>query len=127
MTVDPPVPHPEAPLVDPATACTLPPSRRAERLAWIRREITPRVRASERLRDGLALELASFPGIETALARWIELERACCSGLALQRFASAVPGQVRLEIRGLDPDAPIVRSLVPATPPARGRRPCGRV
>lgn len=90
---------------DAAAACTLSPDGLAERLAWIRTEVVPHVVETERVDDGLALELAAAPGLAGTLERWIALERECCAGLSFARRASAAPGRLRLEIRGIDPDA----------------------
>jgi hypothetical protein len=97
--------------MDPVSSCTLADDELANRLAWIRAEILPHARGMERLADGVAWELAEAPGLAEKLDRLIELERACCSSLVFARTASATPGGLRLEIRGVDPDAEILRAL----------------
>lgn len=108
-----PTPRPDAEPAasEPAPVCTLPADGLAERLAWIRREILPHAIRTVRLDDGLAFELAPAAGLAETLDRLIALERECCRGLALERRAGATPGGLRLEVRGLDPDASILRSL----------------
>ena len=98
--------------LDPAEACTLSPEGRAERLAWIRERILPHALETQRIAHGLAFELADAPGLAEDLDRWIALERACCSSIAFARRASATPGRLRLEVRGVDADAAIFRGLV---------------
>jgi|GEM_PF-6977733 len=107
-----------SPAEDPADFCTLPPDGLQERLAWIRREILPHVVETLRLASGLAFELAAAPGLEGQLDRLIAKEAECCSGIVLERMESASPGRIRLEIRGVDPDAPLLRSLAGVTEPA---------
>jgi hypothetical protein len=69
--------------------------------------------ATERLPDGLAWELASAPGLAASLDALVARERACCAGLRFEHAPSAVADRERLEIHGVDPDAPIFRSLLP--------------
>ena len=87
------------------TTCTLSPQRLEERLAWIREEILPHARRSERLADGFAWELEAVPGLVDKLDRWIALERQCCGGLAFELEPGSEPGTLRLEVRGIDADA----------------------
>ena len=110
-------------MVDPAEICTLPPEDLTERLAWVRAEILPHAIETVRLQRGLAFELTPVPGLVEKLDRLIELERECCSGIDFERLASATPGGLRLEVRGIDPDAAIFQSLgVPeAQAPVRAR------
>jgi hypothetical protein len=92
-------------------ACTLSADAFAGRIAWIRADILPHARAVERLASGIAWELEDAPGLAEKLDRLIALERDCCSGIVFARVASATPGRIRLEIRGVDPDAPVFRTL----------------
>lgn len=97
--------------LDPAEVCTLSPAGLSERIAWIRKEILPHARRTERLEAGLAWELDAAPGLANKLDHLIALERECCSGIVFERFESATRGRVRLEVRGIDPDAEAFRSL----------------
>jgi hypothetical protein len=97
--------------MDPAKVCTLSADAFAARIAWIRDDILPHARATERLASGLAWELDDAPGLAEKLDRLIALERDCCSGIVFARVASATPGRLRLEIRGVDPDAAVFRSF----------------
>jgi hypothetical protein len=102
---------PATPPSDPLAVCTLPGDQLGDRLAWIRREILPHAVATERRERGLAFELTEAPGLAEKLELLIRLERDCCSGIAFERVASEAPGRLRLEIHGIDPDAPVVKSL----------------
>lgn len=97
--------------LDPEAVCTLPPDGLAERRAWIGREILPHAVETVRLPDGLAVELEAAPGLARSLDQLVELERACCSEIAFRRVESARPDRLRLEIRGVDPDASIFAPL----------------
>jgi hypothetical protein len=106
--------------LDPSVACTLSADGMAERIAWIRSEILPHVLETERLERGLAFELESSPSVVARLDHWVGLERECCSSIVFERAASRTPGRVRLEVRGIDPDAAVFRTLFApaAAPPA---------
>lgn len=112
--------------LDPAKICTLPPDDLTERLGWIERAILPDVVAFSRCENARTLELNAAPGLAWKLERWIEAERSCCSGITLEALASDTPGRTRLEIRGIDPDAPIFLQLEArlehAPPKRRGAR-----
>jgi hypothetical protein len=111
------------PALDTAEVCSLSADGLGERMEWIRREILPRTLETLRLEHGLAFELESAPGVAEKLDRLIALERACCPGLAFERAAGARPGRLRLVVRGIDPDAPVLRGLgVSDAPPPRSRR-----
>lgn len=99
--------------LDPAAVCTLPADPLSERMAWIRAEILPHTLASERSPDGIAWELADAPGLAAKLDRLVALERECCSGIVFSHEASSQPGQIRFEVRGVDPQAPVFASLQP--------------
>jgi hypothetical protein len=97
--------------LDPADVCTLSSDVLAERLAWIRDEILAHARRVERLESGLAWELDAAPGLAKKLDHLIALERECCGGLVFERSEASVPGRLRLEVRGVDPDAAVFRAL----------------
>jgi hypothetical protein len=97
--------------LDPAEVCTLSGDGLAERLAWIRDEILPHVRRTERLASGLAWELDAAPGLAEKLDRLIALERECCGGVVFERTEASAAGLLRLEVRGIDPDAAAFRAL----------------
>ncbi len=108
----------------PVIGCTLSADGISDRLAWIRDEIVPHAVDTVRLERGLAFELAPAPGLAEKLDRLVRLERECCSHIVFERVASATPGRLRLEVRGIDPDAPVFHALrVPsARAPVRARR-----
>lgn len=97
--------------LDPAAVCTLSPDGLADRLAWVRQEILPHAAETVRLADGLAFELAHAPGLADRLDELIRLERDCCPGIVFERTASEAPDRLRFEVRGIDPDASVFRSL----------------
>lgn len=103
---------------DLAEVCTLSPEGLAERIAWVRREILPHAIHSERLPTGIAWELDAAPGLVEKLDRLVTLERECCDGIVFEHGRSAQPGRLRLEVRGVNPDAEAFRSL--REPPAKG-------
>jgi hypothetical protein len=88
-----------------SATCSLSERQLSRRLAWIRDEILPHARRSERFADGIAWELEDAPGLAEKLDRWIALERECCSSVTFARRDGAQPGWIRLEVRGIDPDA----------------------
>ncbi len=110
--------------VDPLAVCTLPPDGREQRLAWIRSEILPHAVDGERIEDGLAWEFDDAPGLAARLDRLVALERECCSGIVFEHQPSQTAGRRRLEVRGIDPQAPIFANLQlePAAPGRVGPR-----
>jgi hypothetical protein len=112
--------------LDPAEICSLPPRDLQERLEWIRREILPHAVGSQRTGSGRAIELEAAAGLEWKLERLIEAERECCSGIDFEQVASAIPGRLRLEIRGVDPDAAIFSTLAGVRPSRGPRSPAAR-
>ncbi len=99
--------------VDPAEVCLLPEAGLSERLAWVRSQILVHAVATERGERCLAWELAEAPGLREKLERLVALERECCSSIAFVHGPGAAPGRLRLEVRGVDPDAAVFRSLRP--------------
>lgn len=113
------VPEAPTPKLDPGDVCTLPADGLAWRLAWMRDQILPHARRTERLEAGLAWELDAVPGLAEKLDRLIALERDCCRGIVFERMQGSVPGGLRLEVRGIDPDAPLLHALH-VRPPSGG-------
>ena len=97
--------------VDPQDVCTLSPDELAERIEWIRQKIVPQTLGRERLTDGVAIEFVDTPGMSETIDQWIELERVCCSEIPWNRRPSETSGQIRLEIRGVNPDGEFFSSL----------------
>lgn len=110
--------------LDPEAICSLPTDARSDRLTWIRDEIVPHVIETRRSDDGLVLELAAAPGVAEKIDHLIELERGCCSEIGFARLDAGAPDRLRLEIRGVDPDAAMFRGLglSHANPPAGAAR-----
>jgi hypothetical protein len=111
LEIDSPDPTTRKAHVDPLAVCTLDGEAMSERLAWVRSEIFPHAIAGERLDDGVAWELDDAPGLAAKLDRLVALERECCSGIDFEHLPSQEPGQRRLEIHGVDPDAAVFASL----------------
>lgn len=97
--------------LDPAEVCTLPTAGLGERLAWVKSEILPHAVASERGERSIAWELTAAPGLAEKLDRLVALERECCSGIVFEHRPGTTAGRLRLEVRGIDPDAAVFRSL----------------
>ncbi len=97
--------------LDPGVICTLSEKDLGERMAWIRDEILPHAHRTERLESGFAWDLVMAPGLAAKLDRLIALERECCSGIVFERSEASVSGRLRLEVRGIDPEAPVFRAL----------------
>jgi hypothetical protein len=97
--------------LDPAAVCSLSPEGLGQRIAWIRDEILPHARRTERRESGLAWELEAVPGLAEKLDHLIALERECCAGIVFARAEASEPGGLRLEVRGIDPDAAVFRAL----------------
>ncbi|MCR9093824.1 MAG: hypothetical protein NXI30_06395 [bacterium] len=99
--------------LDPLAVCSLPSGDLDERLAWIQREILPHATASERRPRGRVIELRDAPGLAAKLDHLISLERDCCAGIVFERGETSRPDHLRLEIRGVDPDASVFAVLDP--------------
>lgn len=112
---------PSEPGVDPLAVCTLDPAALTDRLAWIRETLLPHLAETERLLDGVALELRDVAGLAANIERWIALESDCCSGIRFERRTSRFAGRLRVEIHGVDPDR--LAPLAPLTPgPVRSEK-----
>jgi len=109
--------------VDPLEVCTLPPNDLGERLAWIRSEILVHATGSQRKPDAIAWELEDAPGLATKLDQLVALERECCSGIVFEHGPTGQAGKRRLQIAGIDPEAPVFAALQLDEP----RRGSGRI
>ena len=108
--------------LDPAEICTLPSEALDDRLAWIRREILPHATRTASLPGGVSVDLLDTPGLAEKIDRLIALESKCCSEITFERHAGEKAGQLRLVIRGIDPDSSIFQSLgAAASYPPTGR------
>lgn len=89
-----------------APFCSLDAKSLGERIAMVRQEILPHARESHALAHGWAWEFADTPAMKTRLERFVALERECCrDGVSFHLVEDAARGALRLEVRGLDPDA----------------------
>lgn len=103
---------------DPEAICTLPPEALEGRLAWIRDDLLPFALEREDLAaDVIAWRFAPVAGLDAALDRLVELERACCSAIDFQVEPATVGRGPRLVMRGVDPDAPIFATPLPGAAP----------
>ena len=96
-----------------ADVCSLPPAALADRLAMIRSDFAPHVKAQEELPGGRAWEFDT--ALRERLEELVALERRCCSGLDW-RILEITEGRVRLEVRGAG--AGDLPALLAATPSA---------
>lgn len=112
-------------MVDVRDVCSLDEEELAARRETLQRELAPHARAREALPDGVALRFDATPGLRKALETFVAFERDCCPGLdfALHEQGSSL----RLEIRGIAPDAAIFAELDTSEPdadgPGRGENP----
>jgi hypothetical protein len=97
--------------LDPGEVCTLSEGGIVDRMAWVRNAILPHVLETRRIEDGLGIEFEGTPQLAQSLDRLIRLESECCDGITFERLAGGNPGLMRLEIRGIDPDAAMFRSF----------------
>lgn len=90
--------------------CNLPADDREARLAMIRREILPLARRRERLADGVAFEFAADPALGRTLDQLVGFERQCCGGLSWD-VTPRDDGTLRLAVRGLPPESPLLEAV----------------
>jgi hypothetical protein len=90
------------------TLCNLPAQDREARLSMIRRVILPLAQRRERLPDGLAFRFAYSEPLERTLDQLVAFERGCCGSLSWEARRNA-DGSLRLSIRGLSPDSPLLQ------------------
>ena len=108
---------PESKRLDPSEICTLSEDGLNQRLALVRNSIQPHAIKTDRLGNGWRIEFRGTPQLAQDIDHLIRVESECCRGITFERLASEIPGQMRLEIRGVDPDAPALQSL--SAPTAR--------
>jgi hypothetical protein len=99
------------------SVCSLNDEQLEERRAMVRAEILPHVRRAERIEGGFAVETDATPEQRQKLEDLVALERRCCSSVSWDLSEVPRSGRVRLEVRGLDPDAGLLGSLVEAPAP----------
>jgi hypothetical protein len=96
-----------------APFCSLDRTALAERIAMIHREILPHARGSEALPDGRAWNFPSGPDMQAKLEHLVALERECCrEGIDFELMETR-DGALRLEVRGIDPNAAVFRAGLP--------------
>ena len=81
--------------------CTLPEPALVDRVAMVKREILPHVRAQTRIADGFRLEFPLDSLVRSKLEQWVELERSCC-GEARFEIDEQTDG-LRFTVHGIDP------------------------
>ena len=91
---------------------TLTPDQLTIRLAEIRRDVLPHVRKTERLEDGYVFERNGTPEPRARVERLIALERECCGGLQFDLGQGPQAAGLRLNIRGIDPQAGTLEQLL---------------
>jgi hypothetical protein len=96
-------------MTDVRKSCRLSDDAFEARRATLRRQLAPHARFREALPDGVALGFEATPDLRAALDDLVAFERECCPGLG---FALRERGGVlRLEVRGVAADAPILADL----------------
>lgn len=83
--------------------CNLSDEEFTARRKELREGLMPLVRGREKLSDGLALFFDASTPIREELEAFVAFERECCPGLGFS--VHDTPGALRLEIRGVDPNA----------------------
>jgi hypothetical protein len=91
------------------SVCSLSDEQLEERRAMVRAEILPHVRKVERIEGGFAIETDATPELREKLQDFVALERRCCSSVHWDLSEVPHSGRVRLDVRGLDPDAALLR------------------
>lgn len=97
-------------------ACSLSPTAFEERIAYVRREISPHALARLRVDDGVAWEFEAQPDMRAKLEEWARLERECCDGVGFEVWQSVDGKRLRFEIRGIDADTRILDRMGLAIP-----------
>lgn len=85
------------------TVCTLSAPALDDRIEMIRRDIVPHVTRVEPRANGFVLEIAGSPAMHATLARWVVLERDCCTRVAWEIEGDPDDAVLRLVVDGLDP------------------------
>lgn len=80
--------------------CTLSAEALRERIAMIRSEILPHLKATRVLAGGRSLDFG--PELRERLEAWIELERRCCGGLVWKLEPLPRAEGLRLTVEGED-------------------------
>lgn len=93
------------------SVCSLSDRELEERRAMVRAEILPLVERSERIEGGFAVEGAATPELRRKLDALVALERRCCASVDWRLREDRETGRLRLEVRGLDPDAAVLGGL----------------
>ena len=91
--------------------CSLPSEELQIRFRMIREHILPHVRRTEELDNGFAWECDHSPEMREKLARLVEMERQCCSGLDFDLQEPAGSNVLRLEVHGIDPRSKALDAL----------------
>lgn len=103
--------HSSLPVPD---ACSLERPAFEERLARMR-TLMGRSRRRRRIPGGAAWDFDATPELRDALARLVEQERACCDPerIAFSLHEDPASATLRLEVLGIDPDAPLLGGGAP--------------
>jgi hypothetical protein len=105
-------------------ACNLSDDEYAARRAKLREGLMPLARGRENLSDGLALLFDRSAQRREQLEAFVAFERECCPGLEFS--VRDTPGALRLEIRGIDPNASAFAGLGLSAVASNERHPRGR-
>ena len=94
--------------------CNLSDEEHEARRTHLRETLFPQVRGREELSDGLAFRFDATPKMREELEAFVSFERECCPGLGFS--LQDAPGALRLEIRGIDPQASVFAGIGPREP-----------
>ncbi len=96
-------------MTDIRAICNLSDEDLEARRVQLREGLIPQARGREELSDGLAFLFDATPELREELDAFVAFERECCPGLDFSvRDAS---GALRLEIRGVDPEASVFAGI----------------
>lgn len=96
-------------MTDIRAICNLSDEEFEARRAQLREGLASEARGREKLSDGLALLFDATPELREKLDAFTSFERECCPGLDFS--VREVSGALRLEIRGIDPEASVFAGI----------------
>ena len=94
-----------------APYCSLDRKALGERIAMIRRDLLPHATRSEALSDGRAWSFPGDPDLKARLEHLVALERECCGEGITFDLVEGAADDLRLEVRGIDPNAAVFRAI----------------
>jgi hypothetical protein len=96
-------------MTDISKICNLTVEDRQARLRELRTKLLPLARGKQELPDGIALFFDAGASLRSELDAFVDFERQCCPGLGFS--VQDAPGELRLEITGIDPSASVFADI----------------